>query len=475
MYARLFATTSAAKHSTYYAARAQFAPGIAINPCTYSKAQKRKHLGYKPKLPSGIWISPLTSNITLQQPRTMALQALKIFLCLSAGLIQYLFQVLPNIWLLWNHLEIASYPHEALYGANSLEASVAITAAAVLALMSAGWYIARDSAAPFLAMLSLVATMSAEILFHFKGDFISVTYGLLFLMLALEIAFGSPKPKTKKARRGWYKHSMVKKEFCLAAVAVLISLSYRAQPTCYAKLGREGFGVEIDAGATGEFALGGAHEVVVGKEQVVVREKKGEGKVLFESQAGQPFVVSARGGVLTARNEQEMSLFDFSDSPEEFSKRQSVEKVESVGEGAVVLHGQLFFASGKVAKYNMTFEAFAGKAVKFAVEQSGVEALSRTYLVQASEKDESVFGMGIQFTYFNLKGGCVPVFTQEQGKLYSFYDVTPQLSRLYRHWKRVTTAFVHSQPRRETCARILADYVCSCPAFFEQPVQIFLP
>ena len=344
----------------------------------------------------------------------MRLRTVKILLCLCTGLVQYLFQVLPNIWLLWDHLSIASYPKEAHYGANSVEACIAITAASALAFMSAGWYTANDRSAPLLAMLSLVAAMTAEIVFEYHGEFTSITYGMLFFMLALEIAFGSPRPKNKRALRSWYKHSMVKKEFCLAAIAVLISLSYRAQPTCYAQLGHEGFSIGIESSAVGKFSLGDAHDVVVSTEQVVVTEKGG--KVLFASQKGHPFVVGALGGVLDARNEQEMSLFDINDAPEETSKRQTVRSAGENGNGGVTLQGEIEFESGKQTTYQMTFEEASSKAVKFTINRVEGEVLSRTYLVQASEENEHVFGMGIQFTYFNLKGGCVPVFTQEQGE-----------------------------------------------------------
>jgi hypothetical protein len=38
-----------------------------------------------------------------------------------------------------------------------------------------------------------------------------------------------------------------------------------------------------------------------------------------------------------------------------------------------------------------------------------------TFLVQASNAKEAVYGFGERFTYPNLKGACVPIMAQEQG------------------------------------------------------------
>lgn len=340
---------------------------------------------------------------------------MKVFLCLVAGLVLYFFHALPNAWLIWYRLEIVSYPYEALEDANSFEAALAIAASSVFALVAVGWYVAKDKMAPLFVAASLALAVGAEKVLLLKADYLIVSYCLLLCVLILDTISGTETPTDKAVLRTWYKHSTVKKEFCLAAIAVLFSLSFRAQPSCYGKLGSNIIPIKINTGIVGQVDLGENHMVLIESDHIALVEKFTK-KELYSSEAGQAFIVGGLGGVLSANNDHEMSLFDITDAPDEISNHQTLTSASfsTAAKDAFVLKGSLSYPSGTSTEYTMTFKHKAQNHVVFIVEQDGKD-VSRTYLIQSSSASEQVFGMGVQFTHFNLKGGCVPVFTQEQG------------------------------------------------------------
>lgn len=139
-------------------------------------------------------------------------------------------------------------------------------------------------------------------------------------------------------------------------------------------------------------------------------------RTIFSSQDG--FVIGALGGSFIADNEEEAGVYLMEDLPAEFSTLQTVENI-SLLKNKVILTGSLSFKHG-LEPYTLVFQIKNSDQLEFTLDSKG--QLSRIYFSFAAPETDEIYGMGIQNTYLNLQGGCVPVFTREQG---IFRDIQP--------------------------------------------------
>ena len=157
--------------------------------------------------------------------------------------------------------------------------------------------------------------------------------------------------------------------------------------------------------------------------QLTVRN--GEGKTLWQTVAGEPFIFAAAG---VERVRESRGMFRFEENLRTVCTRQRVEMIldtaasASLPGGAVTLSGHLFCNDGQSVLYNIYFEQESDPGhVTVRVWLQDPETyeesqdFNRVYLTYAAGRDEHFFGFGEQFTHFDMKGKQVPVWVSEQG------------------------------------------------------------
>jgi len=140
-------------------------------------------------------------------------------------------------------------------------------------------------------------------------------------------------------------------------------------------------------------------------------------KVVWSTQRGAGFVAAALGSeqVTGARG-----FFTIKDGQPVLLADQSIEAIAASSDGlSVTLSGALSRKGGQEAvRYTVTFSAVTVPGEPDALDfvlQVYDERLNRTFLTCAAEPDERIYGFGMQFTHFDLKGKRVPLFVTEQG------------------------------------------------------------
>jgi alpha-glucosidase len=107
--------------------------------------------------------------------------------------------------------------------------------------------------------------------------------------------------------------------------------------------------------------------------------------------------------------------FSVSDAVKATFGKPSIDSFAVDGAKATVT-GNLTGPGGAVG-YALTFEAVSTSHLRFEIKAAGPKAaaINRIRLRIASEPDEAIFGLGVQLTYFDLKGHAVPIIVQEHG------------------------------------------------------------
>lgn len=153
----------------------------------------------------------------------------------------------------------------------------------------------------------------------------------------------------------------------------------------------------------------------------------GDGHELWRTRASQPFVAIAGATSLVT---EDSGNFKFKDRIEWQCVAQRLESVEAVPSGsgsAAIVRGRFDDGSTQCTglEWQMRFSV-AGSHVHFELRLSGATA-AHANRVQITHDlgagvppghgaDEvAVWGLGVQYRYFNLRGHCVPSFVSEQG------------------------------------------------------------
>ena len=143
---------------------------------------------------------------------------------------------------------------------------------------------------------------------------------------------------------------------------------------------------------------------------LAIMHNSAKNKVLWHTVPGKSFVMGGKGK--EAIHEVKGSFF-IDDETQDTCEDQTVASLNVV-DGAFVITGALDCQSGKSIGYVFTLKPYSNNQLSFSAEL-GDKSYNRIYLNYASEKDESFYGFGEQFTYFNQKGKKLPIFIMEQG------------------------------------------------------------
>ena len=209
----------------------------------------------------------------------------------------------------------------------------------------------------------------------------------------------------------------------IAAVALGFWLGRTARPENFQVKGSLNI---VETGAPTGVSQVGEYEIEWNNEaggQLTVRNR--DGKVLWQTIAGEPFITAAIGEETVTENR---GMFKFKESIRTLCSTQRVELIldtpagsDGFG-GATTLSGHLFCNDGQSVLYNLYFEQ--GKSeeqlnvrVWLQDPETFEEAqhFNRVYLTYAADPDEHFFGFGEQFTNFDMKGRQVPIWVSEQG------------------------------------------------------------
>ena len=141
-----------------------------------------------------------------------------------------------------------------------------------------------------------------------------------------------------------------------------------------------------------------------------ITHNKSENKVLWQTVPGESFVMGGKGKETI--HEVKGSFF-IDDETQDLCEDQTVSRLTVIND-ALVIRGDLACQSGKSIGYVFTLKPHSSNQLSFLAELDDT-SYNRIYLNYASEKDESFYGFGEQFTYFDQKGKKLPIFIMEQG------------------------------------------------------------
>lgn len=144
--------------------------------------------------------------------------------------------------------------------------------------------------------------------------------------------------------------------------------------------------------------------------QLVVTKSTDTTQIVWQTINGQSFVAAAQA---TETVKESRGSFFISDEQKKILRYQSIDTIIFNGQ-KLYLTGLLSDGNKNSVAYQFTLQSFNHKQLEFSCKLNN-PAYNRTHLIYASDNDEQFFGMGMQFTHFNLKGHRVPVFVSEQG------------------------------------------------------------
>ena len=141
-----------------------------------------------------------------------------------------------------------------------------------------------------------------------------------------------------------------------------------------------------------------------------VTHKRSQDKVLWQTVPEKSFVMGGKG----KENVHEVKgSFFIDDETQDTCEDQTVTSLQVIDD-MLVISGDLACKSGKFIGYTFSLKPHSNNQLSFFAELDD-KSYNRIYLNYASEKDESFYGFGEQFTYFDQKGKKLPIFIMEQG------------------------------------------------------------
>lgn len=151
--------------------------------------------------------------------------------------------------------------------------------------------------------------------------------------------------------------------------------------------------------------------------QLTVRNAAG--KILWQTPAGEAFVMAGIGDETVSENR---GMFSFRDNWQVVCAEQSAELLLDTEPGfSMTLGGFLHCNDSSSVLYSLYFEQLAPNALGVNVWLQNpvtfeiAPEYNRFFLTYNADPDEHFFGFGEQFTYFDMKGKKVPIWVSEQG------------------------------------------------------------
>jgi alpha-glucosidase len=144
--------------------------------------------------------------------------------------------------------------------------------------------------------------------------------------------------------------------------------------------------------------------------RLFITHKAAPGRWLWHSIQGQAFLAAAQGKETVSETR---GSYSFSDQINHSCTDQTIDAITQQA-NSVILQGRLTCPGREPVLYTLTFSAVAENQLRFALSFND-PTINRSYLTYASDSDEHFFGFGEQFTYFDLKGQRVPIWSSEQG------------------------------------------------------------
>ncbi|MCG2788012.1 MAG: alpha-glucosidase [Anaerolineae bacterium] len=152
--------------------------------------------------------------------------------------------------------------------------------------------------------------------------------------------------------------------------------------------------------------------------QLTIRNQ--DGKILWETVAGQAFVGAALGKETVT---EQRGMFFFEENLQVVCPNQRVEMIsDDTANQAMTLSGRLFCNNGETVLYNLYFAPGDQPStidislwLQDPQNFQPADKFNRIFLTYASNAGEHFFGFGEQFTYFDMKGKKVPIWVSEQG------------------------------------------------------------
>ncbi|GBG24992.1 Alpha-glucosidase [Hondaea fermentalgiana] len=363
-------------------------------------------------------------------------------LCFGGGL-------LDHIFVLHTMVGLTVYPHEAIEMV-SISSVLAVTMLFVSAVLSAGLIASHAfKLAGTISTTGLCAGVLASIAvdpdFTLSLDAIRMSTACMGLSCALLAAAAAPQ--SKRADRNEDQGGNRDASHNYAAVVLAIGIlafvfqTSASDAQCFAQL-QTPSDLEIRVEST-TLELG-AFQLQVDAARGTLELTAGPARrSVFANLPSEAFFVGARQGSFAAPNDEEMGLYAFQDLAHDLSVRQTIDAIERSTDLTVSVRGVLVFAhsqqsngdkgtKGRVGvaasaeiPYEFRLEASGSDHISFSAQALASESevngsahgspLRRAYIRHQSSAAESVYGFGIQYSYMDMKGGCVPIFTQEQG------------------------------------------------------------
>ncbi len=131
-------------------------------------------------------------------------------------------------------------------------------------------------------------------------------------------------------------------------------------------------------------------------------------KILWESLPGKSFLQCGFG---EAAVKESRGLFTVKDQRAKIWTDQRITSING-SDSSIIIKGN--FGVDDALTYTMSWSIAAEGHLRFQISVSG-PTVNRIYLTYHSSAEESFYGFGEQFTYFDLKGRRVPIIVSEQG------------------------------------------------------------
>jgi sulfoquinovosidase len=144
--------------------------------------------------------------------------------------------------------------------------------------------------------------------------------------------------------------------------------------------------------------------------RLVIIHRSAPGRWLWYTRRGEAFVAAAQGKETV---EEARGYYFIEDRLSHRCAEQTIDRI-TVQNDQVTITGQLKCERGDNAGYALIFSPAAADQLAFDLSFED-PLLNRSFLTFASDSDEHFFGFGEQFSYFDLKGKRVPIWTSEQG------------------------------------------------------------